>query len=66
MLRDRHPNDKLFDDILQLVPKMDAILAKIDQYLEDEELYKLVDCQTSILGYRLFNFTRASVVVNCQ
>jgi IS5 family transposase len=42
MLRDRHPIDKLFADILQLIPKMDPRLVKIDQYLEDEVLFQLV------------------------
>jgi IS5 family transposase len=42
MLRDRHPIDKLFADILLLIPKMDPRLAQIDQYLEDEALFKLV------------------------
>jgi IS5 family transposase len=42
MLRDRHEVDKLFEDIVQLVPKMDAQLAKIDQYLEDETLFRLI------------------------
>ena len=42
MLRDRHPVDKLFEEILQLIPKMDSRLAKIDQYLENEALFRLV------------------------
>lgn len=42
MLRDRHPNDKLFAEILMLIPAMDPELAKIDRYLEDEELFRLV------------------------
>jgi IS5 family transposase len=42
MLRDRHPIDKLFEDILRLIPEMDPALAKIDQYLEDEVLFRLV------------------------
>jgi len=42
MLRDRHPIDKLFKDIVVLIPKMDPVLAKIDQYLEDDELFRLV------------------------
>jgi transposase, IS5 family len=42
MLRDRHPKDKLFDDILQLIPQMDPVLNKIDAYLEDEVLFQLV------------------------
>lgn len=42
MLRDRHPVDKLFEEIIRLIPKMDPRLAKIDQYLEDEALFQLV------------------------
>ncbi len=42
MLRDRHPIDKLFTEILELIPKMDPWLTKIDQYLEDEALFQLV------------------------
>jgi IS5 family transposase len=42
MLRDRHPIDKTFEEILLLIPKMDPRLAKIDQYLEDEALFRLV------------------------
>jgi IS5 family transposase len=42
MLRDRYPIDKLFEEIILLVPKMDRVLAKIDTVLEDEELFKLV------------------------
>ena len=42
MLRERYPVDKLFDEIAVHFPKMDPILAKIDSYLEDEELYQLI------------------------
>lgn len=42
MLRDRYESDKLFEQITALMPKMDPILAKIDTYLEDEELFALV------------------------
>jgi IS5 family transposase len=42
MLRERYPIDKLFDEIAAHFPKMDPVLAKIDGYLEDEELYQLV------------------------
>jgi hypothetical protein len=39
MLRERYPGDKLFDEIVVHFPDMDAVLAKIDRYLEDEELF---------------------------
>jgi hypothetical protein len=42
MLRKRYPVDKLFEEITAHFPKMDPILAKIDGYLEDEQLYQLV------------------------
>lgn len=42
MLRDRHPKDKLFEEILLMIPEMDPKLARIEQYLEDEALFKLV------------------------
>jgi IS5 family transposase len=42
MLRDRYPIDKLFEEVILLVPKMDPVLAKIDQCLEDESLFKLI------------------------
>ena len=38
MLRDSHPIDKLFEQIVVLVPKMDPVLAKIDRYLEAEDI----------------------------
>jgi transposase, IS5 family len=42
MLRDRHAIDKVFEHILPLVPRMDPVLAKIDQILEDESLFRLI------------------------
>lgn len=42
MLRERYPVDKLFVEIAVHFPKMDPVLAKIDDYLEDEELYQLI------------------------
>jgi len=42
MLRDSHPVDKLFEQIVVLVPKMDPVLAKIDRYLEAEVFFQLV------------------------
>jgi len=42
MLREHYENSKLFEEILQLLPKMDPALAKIDTYLEDEELFLMV------------------------
>lgn len=42
MLRDRHEIDKFFEEIVQLVPSMNPELAKIDQYLDDDVLFRLV------------------------
>ena len=42
MLRERYPINKLFEEITTHFPKMDPILAKIDGYLEDENLYQLI------------------------
>jgi transposase, IS5 family len=42
MLQDRYETDKIFEDILKLTNEMDPILAKIDQLLDDEELYQLI------------------------
>ena len=47
MLRDRYPIDKVFADILQLMPKMDPALARIDQYLEDDELFQMIKADLS-------------------
>jgi len=40
MLRDSYAEDKVFAEIIQLVPKMGPGLAEIDQYLEDDELFQ--------------------------
>jgi IS5 family transposase len=42
MLLDRYESDKLFERILKLTNEMDPVLAKIDQVLEDDELYQLI------------------------
>ena len=42
MLRDSHPVDKIFEQVVMLVPKMDPVLAKIDGYLGAEEFFELV------------------------
>jgi IS5 family transposase len=47
MLRERYPVDKLFDEIAVHFPAMDPILAKIDRYLDDEELYQLIKSDLS-------------------
>ncbi len=47
MLRERYPVDKLFEEIAEYFPKMDPILAKIDGYMEDEQLYQLIKADLS-------------------
>jgi IS5 family transposase len=47
MLRERYPIDKLFDEIAVHFPAMDPNLAKIDRYLDDEELYQLIKSDLS-------------------
>lgn len=47
MLQDRHPNDKVFEEVIGLIPKMDPVLAKIDRYLEDESLVELIKTDLS-------------------
>ena len=47
MLRERYPVDKLFEEIAEHFPKMEPILAKIDGYLEDEQLYQLIKADLS-------------------
>ena len=42
MLREQYAKDKLFTEILQLIPQMDPILAKIDGYLDDDQLFRLI------------------------
>ena len=42
MLREHYPTDKLFEEIAGYLPGMDPSLAKIDRYLEDERLYRLI------------------------
>lgn len=42
MLREHYPPDKLFEEILEYVPNLSPELEKIDSYLEDEKLYRLI------------------------
>ena len=39
MVQDRHPTDKVFDQIVELVLKMDPVLVKIDGYLVKEAFF---------------------------
>jgi len=42
MLREHYPVDKLFEEVLGYVPDLSPELKKIDGYLEDEKLYRLI------------------------
>jgi len=42
MLREHYATDKLFEEVLGYVPEMVPELVKIDTYLEDENLYRLI------------------------
>jgi len=42
MLREHYPLDKLFEEILGYVPNLSPELEKLDNYLEDEKLYRLI------------------------
>jgi IS5 family transposase len=42
MLREHYPFDKLFEAVLEYVPNLSPELEKIDSYLEDEKLYRLI------------------------
>jgi transposase, IS5 family len=42
MLREHYPVDKLFEEVLGYVPNLSPELEKIDSYLEDEKLYRLI------------------------
>jgi predicted lipoprotein len=47
LLRDRYSTNQVFDEIIQLVPKLAPTLAAIDQYLEDERLFGLIKADLS-------------------
>ncbi len=47
MLQERHATDKVFEEVFQMIHKIDPILAKIDGYLEDEELFELIKTDLS-------------------
>ena len=63
MLREHYPIDKLFDEIAVHFPAMDPILAKIDGYLEDEELYQLIKGDLSKRRPKTMNTGRNSTPV---
>jgi IS5 family transposase len=42
MLVEHYPTDKRFEELLGYIPELSPALRKIDEYLEDEKLYKLI------------------------
>src|SRR5512146_882656 len=42
MLVEQYPIDKRFEELLGYLPELSPALRKIDEYLEDEQLYKLI------------------------
>ena len=42
MLVEHYPLDKQFEELARYFPPMDPALAKVDAYLEDEKLYRLI------------------------
>lgn len=42
MLREYYPTDKRFEEILRYVPPLEPELEKIDSYLEDEKLFRMI------------------------
>ena len=42
MLVEQYPTDKRFEELLGYIPELSPALRKIDEYLEDEKLYKLI------------------------
>lgn len=42
MLREHYPTDRRFEEVLGYIPDLSPELGKIDIYLEDEKLYRLI------------------------
>ena len=63
MLREYYAVDKRFEEILGYLPKMDSVLAKIDGYLEDEKLYRLIKGDLSKRWPKTLETGRASTPV---
>jgi IS5 family transposase len=47
MLVEHYPIDKRFEDLLGYLPELSAELKKIDTYLEDEKLYRMIRADLS-------------------
>jgi hypothetical protein len=47
MLVEHYPTDKRFEELLGYLPERSPELKKIDEYLKDEKLYKMIGADLS-------------------
>jgi len=47
MLVEHYPTDKRFEELLGYLPELSPELKKIDEYLEDEKLYRMIRADLS-------------------
>jgi len=64
MLREHYPIDKLFEEVLGYVPDLAPELVKIDSYLEDEKLYRLIRKDLSLRRPKTLQTGRNSTPVD--
>jgi IS5 family transposase len=64
MLREHYPIDKLFEEVLGYVPDLSPELKKIDSYLEDEKLYRLIKKDLSLRRPKTLQTGRNSTPVD--
>jgi len=64
MLREHYPIDKLFVEVLGYVPDLSLELVKIDRYLEDEKLYRLIKKDLSVRRPKTMQTGRNSTPVD--
>jgi transposase, IS5 family len=64
MLREHYPIDKLFKEVLGYVPDLSPELGKIDRYLEDEKLYRLIKKDLSLRRPKTLQTGRNSTPVD--
>lgn len=64
MLREHYPIDKLFEEVLGYLPDLSPELKKIDSYLEDEKLYRLIRKDLSLRRPKTLQTGRNSTPVD--
>jgi len=64
MLREHYPVDKLFEEVLGYIPDLSPELVKIDTYLEDEKLYRLIKKDLSVRRPKTLQTGRNSTPVD--